>query len=162
MSQTVPRRRQVSVGLSEPLMQALSEEATKQERSMSYVAERAIRAYLKLGDPKSVEQDRQVITAAQAEAIARFTLPGNIGAASGPAQPADPPSKWDLDGVPAHIEAPQLVPVGPASETTSMEIFPSERRAPSVIVKKLEFVDWEAPKDELPVGMARNLKGLPE
>jgi hypothetical protein len=43
-------KRQMSLNLPQPVMDALIAEAEKQDRSRSYVAERAIRAYLKLGD----------------------------------------------------------------------------------------------------------------
>ena len=64
-------------------------------------------------------------------------------------QPADRHSRWDLDGVPSrsryrgpgHLEQTGYIPEGSSEERDSFDA-----------------VD----EDELPVGMARNLKGLPE
>lgn len=80
-------------------------------------------------------------------------------------RPSGKPTPWDATRTPPWVppvtfgssSAVPSVPCGPSSETTSTEIVCSQERAP------MESGSFEpVAKDELPVGMARNLKGLPE
>jgi predicted transcriptional regulator len=48
-------KRQMSLNLPQAVMDALIAEAEKQDRSRSYIAERAIRAYLKLDQPATAQ-----------------------------------------------------------------------------------------------------------
>ena len=98
-------KRQMSLNLPQPVMDALVEEAERLDRSRSYVAERALRAYLKLGDARLGEVP-----------TSRYRGPG-------------------------HLEQTGYIPEGSSEERGSFDA-----------------VD----EDELPAGMARNWKGLPE
>jgi predicted transcriptional regulator len=52
-------KRQMSLNLPQSVMDALIAEAERQDRSRSYIAERAIRAYLKLDDPAKPQPTSQ-------------------------------------------------------------------------------------------------------
>lgn len=92
------RKKPLTLNLPPMILEELTEAAWQHRCSKSVLAERAIRAYLKLDDTKPAAQDRQAITAAQAEAIARFTVPGNIGAGPQPA-PTSPSPLTDLQRI---------------------------------------------------------------